>query len=158
MALSINSFQLGIVAGAISLQGQGMVLTGRVSASQTPAIVAGQAVKLVTSSTTGGIPEVESLTSATDVPFGVAIYNIKDASYAARAKVELALRNTIIYMTAASAITQGSFVKFDYLTNKISLNTDSNIPSIGVALDRASADGDLIRVIIGAPQTDSASA
>lgn len=152
---NINAFALAPLKGDTSLPRTGMVISAMVKSDEAVPIVAGQAVKLVDSA--GGVPVITALTATTDAAFGVALYNIKNQSYAANAALEIGMRNTVVWMEAAGAIARGAFVQFNYATNKVSLNLGLN-PTLGVAMDKATADGDLIRVLLDIPAQESATA
>lgn len=148
MALNINQFAQSTVQGAPDLQFNGSVLSARVDASQATAIVPGQAVKMYNAA--GGTPTVVGLAANTDAVLGVAMFNLKDASYAASAPLEIAMQGSVVWMTAGAAIARGALVEFALATNKVITSAGINTV-IGLALDKAAADGDLVRILIKAP-------
>jgi hypothetical protein len=145
MSLNVNQFAMQTVQGAPDLQFHGSVISAQVDAAQATALVPGQAVKLAT--TAGGLPKVIGLAANTDASFGFVLRNFKDASFAAKSNLEIALINSVMWMTAGAAITRGAKLEVVYTTNKVISNAGTN-PVIGFALDTAAADGDLIRVYI----------
>lgn len=145
MTLNINQFAQTTVQGQMDLEFQGSVITCQVDAAQETSLIAGQAVKLAT--TGGGVPKVISLAADTDASFGFVARNLKDAAFPANSAVEIAMINSVMYMTAGAAITRGAKVEVVSATNKVITNAGTN-PVVGFALDKASADGDLIRVYI----------
>lgn len=157
MTLSMNQFEIQPVAGDLSLPRTGMVISAEVSSSESGAILPGEAVKIDTSAPYGGVPKVLKLTANTQAPFAVAIRNLKNATFEANDPLEIAMRNSIIWMTAGAAINPGSWVENVYTTGKVITNTGTN-PTLGTALDKATGDGSLIRVLIQAPETESPSA
>lgn len=144
MTQAINQFKQAPVQGELDLSTQGTVISARVSPNQATALIAGQAVKLDTT-VTGGLPAFKALAANTDVSFGFVCRNIKDQSFAADARFELAMNGTIMFMTAGAAITRGAKLEVVYTTNKVITNAGTN-PVVGFALDAASANNDLIRV------------
>lgn len=146
--VNINSFQMETVQGSVDLNQPGFVISAQVSTTEAAALVAGQPVKRVNSY--NKLPEITALTANTDEAFGYVVRNQKDASAAAGSIVEIALQGTIMYMTAGAAIAANAAIEVVYTTNKVITNAGTN-PVAGVALDRASADGDLIRVFVITP-------
>lgn len=147
--VDINSFKITPVQGEVDLNFAGSVVSARVYSSESAALVAGQAVKLVNSA--GGVPEVTALTSNSDTIFGFVTRNFKDASYPAYASVEIALAGSVVWMTAGAAIARGASVEVAYTTTKVIAAAGTN-PSAGFAYDKAAADGDLIRVFVQTPR------
>lgn len=148
MALNINQFKLSTVQGQLDMEVAGTVISAQVDAAQGTALVAGQAVKLAT--TSGGVPKVVGLAANTDQAFGFLTRNLKDQSDPAGAACEIAMFGSVMWMTAGAAITRGAAVEVVYTTTKIITSAGTN-PVVGFALDKASADGDLIRVYVQAP-------
>lgn len=146
--VDINSFKITPVQGEVDLQFAGSVVSARVKSSEATALVAGQAVKLV--DTAGGVPEVTALAANTDSTFGFVTRNLKDASFPAYSSVEIGLQGTVIWMTAGAAIARGAKLEVVNSTKKVITNAGTN-PVCGFAFDKASADGDLIRVYVITP-------
>lgn len=146
--VGINQFGMTTEQGVVDLNQAGFVIAAQISGSEAGTLVAGQAVKRVNS--LKKLPEVTALTSNADEVFGFIAYNQKDAAYTAGEPIEVALENTVMYMTAGAAIAAGAPVEVVYTTSKVITNAGVN-PVAGFALDRASADGDLIRVVITPP-------
>lgn len=145
MALNINQFGMTQVQGAPDLQFNGSVISGQVEASQATAIVAGQALKLVDNASP--IPQFLAATANTDKIFGFALRNLKDPSFEAGERLEVAMGGTVMYMTAGAAIVRGKQVEIVFGTVKVITYAGVNT-IVGYALDKAAADGDLIRVFI----------
>ena len=153
MSINPNQFAMETVQGQSDLGFHGSVITAEVSASQATALVAGQAVKLEDSA--GGLPKVLSLAASSEAAFGVVLRNLKDSTFPANARVEIALEGSVVYMTAAAAIARGAKVEFVQASNKVTTAAGTN-PVLGFALDKAAADTDLIRVYILTPAVTSA--
>lgn len=142
----INQFGLSTVQGQIDLIGLGSnVITCQVGAAQVADLVQGQAVKLAT--TAGGVPKVVGLAANTDVSFGFVARNVKDQDYPANSYCEVALINSVMWMTSGAAITRGAKLEVVYTTNKVITNAGTN-PVVGFALDAAGGADELIRVYI----------
>lgn len=148
---NINQFAMSTVQGQMDLQTPGdNVISGQVDAAQSGSLVAGTALKMTT--TAGGVPKFVAATASTDVIFGFLARNLKDASVIALAAIEVAYTDAIMYMTAGAAIARDSNVEYD--ATNIRVNTAAGLnPVVGIALDTATALGDLIRVLIKVPST-----
>lgn len=149
MTLNINQFAQTTVQGELDLLGFGSdVISGQVDSAQSTALVPGQAVKMAT--TAGGVPKFIALAANTDQTFGFVVFNLKDISYPALSKMEIALGRSVMWMTSGGAITRGAGVEVVYTTNTIITSGGTN-PVVGIALDTAAASGALIRVLIKTP-------
>lgn len=146
MSLNQNQFAQLPIQGQMDLEGFGSnVLAARVSHSLGTALVPGQAVKV--ENTAGGPPVITALTANSDIPAGFVPFNLKDISYPADARAELAIGGSVMYMTAGGAVARWGQVEVVYTTNKVIASAGTN-PVCGFAIDKAAADGDLIRVYI----------
>jgi hypothetical protein len=143
-----NQFSQIPVQGQMDLEFNGSTIAAQVDAAQATSLVAGQAVKLAT--TSGGLPKVIALAANTDQAFGFVARNLKDASYAAYSNMTIAQFGSAMWMTAGAAITRGSSVEVANSTTTVITNAGVN-PVVGYALDTAVNNGDLIRVAIQAP-------
>lgn len=154
MTLNMNQFAQLPTQGEMDLEGFGSnVISAQVSHSQATALVAGQAVKVENSA--GGVPKLLALASNADITAGFIPYNLKDISYPADARCEMALNGSVMFMTAGGAIARWGNVEVVYTTNKVIAAAGVN-PVTGFAIDKAAADGDLIRVyIVSAQETGS---
>lgn len=150
MALNPNLFNMQQEQGNIALSGQsnGVVISATVKSDEATALIPGQAVKLV--DIAGGQIIVTATTANTDKPFGFVFGNIKDVAFAANDRVEIACQNSVMVMTAGAAIARGALLEVVYTTKKVITNAGTN-PVCGFTLDKAAADGDLVRVLITPP-------
>jgi hypothetical protein len=149
MTLQLNQFNEIPVQGQIDLAGFGSnVISARVDNSQATTLVAGQPVKLKTTSV-DGVPAVIGLAANTDQAFGFVVYNVKDIEYAANSKLEIAEFGTYMYMTASGTINAGGAVEVVYTTNTVIASGGTN-PVVGYAMNYATT-GQLVRVYIQAP-------
>lgn len=150
MALNINQFAQSVVKGVMDLSvGTKSVLACQVDSSSAGNLIPAQAVKLV--NVASGIPNIVECSADTDDVFGFIAYNIKDQEFDAGAKVEVAMGRTgVMYMEASAAIAVNAPVMIVVSGQKVATATAGKM-IIGRALDKASASGDLIRVMIDLP-------
>jgi hypothetical protein len=155
--VGINAFKMVPVQGGVDLQAaQANVFSCAVDASQATALVAGQAVRIYDSA--GGVPKVVAVTGNDDTGlFGFVVRNLKDIDDPALARLEIASTGTVMYMTAGAAIARGARVEIVNSTIKVITAAGTN-PVVGVALDKASGDDALIRVLIISPLTNPSAA
>lgn len=147
--LNQNQFKQLPVQGQLDLApgGASSTLAARVAAGST--LIPGQAVTIV--DIAGEIPVVAAVAADTDDIFGLAEYDIKNQSLIEGKIVNLSRgRLNIMYMTASAAIAPYARVMVVVASKKVATAT-SGKRIIGYALDKASADGDLIRVQIDLP-------
>lgn len=144
-----NQFAQTAEQGFLDLQsGMNNIIECQVSASESGSLIAGEAVKMEDSA--GGLPKVLALTANTDATFGFVVYNGKDTSFEAKESLSVAIKGTVMWMVAGAAIARGAAVEVVYTTKKVITSAGIN-PRVGFALDKAAADGDLIRVYVETP-------
>lgn len=148
MTQSTNQFNQTAVKGDLDLKFAGGVISGAVGSGQSGTIVAGQAVRIEDSA--GALPKFISLAGATTEATGFAVRNLKDTGYVAGDRLEVAIFGSVQYMEAGAAIARGAKVEFVPTGEKVITSAGTN-PIVGWALDKAAADGDLIRVMIETP-------
>lgn len=150
MTLNPNQFAQTTVQGQLDLHtsNQGNVISCEVASTQATALVAGQSVKLA--DVAGGVPKVVSLAADTESAFGFVVRNLKDIDREANEALEVAFANSVMYMTAGAAIARGANVEVVTASNKVITSAGTN-PIVGYALDKAAADGDIIRIYIQTP-------
>lgn len=150
MTLQQNQFSQTPVVGQIDLDGgPENVISCLVDHAQSTALVPGQFVKMAT--TAGGPPHVIAISADTDQSFGIACYNLKDASYPPDSKVEVALFGTVIWMNSGGSITRGASVEAVAATPGNVVTSGGVNPVIGFALDGATGANQLMRVYVQAP-------
>lgn len=150
MALNINQFAQTPVKGQLDLSvGVKQVISVQVDVSSAGGLVDGQAVKLV--DVKGGIPNVVECAADSDDVFGFIVYDIKDKAFNAGDKVEIAFaRGSVMYMEASAAIVPYAKVAIVISGQKVVTATTGQM-IIGYAIDKATASGELIRVMIDLP-------
>lgn len=145
MTLSPNQFSMTEVQGQLDFLMNNNVIAGQAYASLVTPLVAGQAVKIVNDGT--AIPSFTALAANTDVTFGFVVRSQRNPTFPALQAFELAINDTVMYMTSGAAIARGAQVEVSYADNTVITSAGIN-PVIGYALDRATASGQLIRVYI----------
>jgi|GEM_PF-5330372 len=110
---------------------------------QSGTLYAGDFVKLVNAT---GKNILVQKAAATDSPFGVIIFTPKKQSYVAGDAVEVACDMSVVFLESAGVIARGANVEF-YPTGSKVLSTGGVNPVCGIALDNATAAGQLIRVL-----------
>ena len=148
MTQLINQFAQTPEPGDLDLLFPGGVISARAYASLVTPLVPGQAVKLV--DVGGGVPVVTALAADTDATFGFVVRNLKDISFAANEILEVAIQGSVQYMVAGAAIARGAKIEVVTASTKVITNAGTN-PVAGFAFDKATADGDVIRVFILTP-------
>ena len=142
MTQLINQFELGKEKGQLDLRQNVNVLSCRTDS----VLVPGQPVKLV--DVAGGVPNVTAVTADTDEVFGYVSKNFRKDATAIGDVVEIALGGCVMYMIAGAAVASGADLMYVTATGKVITATGATKIISAYALDRAAADGDLIRVYI----------
>lgn len=149
MAQVQNQFSQSVEKGQVDLKFGVGAFSCQVDSSAPADLVAGDFVKLVDS--LGGVPKVIKITADTDVIFGVVSFSFKNASYPALAMVEiLGMKNGVIFLESSAAIARGASVMAVVSGSKVATATTGKRIA-GYAFDKASASGQLIRVVIDLP-------
>ncbi len=149
MTLNINQFAQISIQGQLDLRFNGQTVSGEIDVSSNGGLVAGQSVKMVDSA--GGVPKFVECGADTDDVYGFINYDIKTQTYGAYDRVEVsAMRNNVMYMTASAAIARNAKVMIVVSGSKVATAT-SGKTIVGRAYDKATTDGDVIRVTIDLP-------
>ena len=149
MTLNQNQFNQSPVQGQMDLQRSKNLLSCEVDVSSAGGLIPGQAVKLVDQ--LGKLPHVVECAADSDLVFGYIAYNLKDRTYAALDRVEISTgADDVMYMTAAGALSVLTPIMPVIASKKVTAATGGK-PISGYNLDKASADGDLIRVVVACP-------
>lgn len=149
MALNQNQFTQATVQGQMDLKFQPSIISCQIDTTSAGGLLAGQAVKIVDS--VGGIPKVVECDVNTNDIFGFLTYDMRRATFEVGDKVEIAaLRGNVMYMTASAAIARNAKVAIVIASKKV-VTATTVLTVAGRALDKAAADGDLIRVVIDLP-------
>lgn len=150
MSLNINQFAQTPVKGQLDLSvGVRSVISCQIDSSSAGGLVPGQAVKIV--DVKGGIPNVVECSAASDDVFGFITYGIKDKMHDAGSKAEIAFfRGSCMIMEASAAISANSPVSIVVSGQKVAPSASGDM-IVGRALDKASASGEFVRVMIDLP-------
>lgn len=153
-AQSQNQFSQGPFLGMTDLRFNGETISVEIDASQVTALVAGAAVKMVDSA--GGVPKVIGCAANSDNVLGFINFDVKSVSFAAQDKAEISIAGNVLYLISTGAIARGAQVTLDLVRNGgvASKHTGDNI--IGYALDKATAEGQLVRVKVRTPSFTTA--
>ena len=144
MTQNPNQFALTAEKGQLTLDPNWDTLNCQVSVNQGAALVVGQAV-LIEDAAGGQIPVTAIAAVGNDI-FGFVAYNVRTDSYKALDNVKIARKGDVMLMEASAAIARGADLEVIISGNKVVTQTSGT--TIGKALDKAAADGDLIRVEI----------
>ena len=142
MVQSINQFEMGKEKGQLDLRFNGNTFSCRADT----VLVPGQAVKLV--DVAGGIPNVTAIEADTDMVFGFVTKSTRRDAIAVGDVIEVSATGNIMYMEAGAAIACGNSVMPVVTGSKVIIATGATKSVIGIALDKATADTNLIRVYI----------
>ena len=148
MAQNLNQFQQTAERGQIALlTANSPVISAVVDSTEAGTLKAGDAVKLVSTST--GIPHVVKVGNSDTSLLGFVVFNpVKNDNIVKGDRIEIAITGAFMYMVASASIYAGVAVDYAYATGKVA--TANSGLECGVALDAAAADGDLIRVAVKA--------
>ena len=130
--------------GQLTLDPNWSSLNVQVSTNEAATLVPGRAV-LIEDAVGKQIPVVKAALT-TDAIFGFVTFNVRTDEYVALDQVKVAKTNDIMLMEASAAIARGASLEYVVTGQKVA--TKATGTTIGVALDKAAADGDLIRVLI----------
>lgn len=150
MSFNPNQFQIQRQAGSLTSDPNFNIFTCKIDATQLTDLTYGDAVTIVAS--TSGLLSVIGATSASSNIFGFINYSIKKEFFSAGDYVAVAVRNSVMFMTASAAINAGAEVQFDPSTTKIATQTTGNTV-IGIAMEKAAGDASIIPVYIVTPLT-----
>lgn len=146
MALNQNQFAMTTLKGTLDSSGASASLSVEFySASPSAVLTAGEFV-LVSSTPNPGVTRVSQGSAITDKFAGMILTNpLKDA-WAVGEMAEMALAGSIAMAEASAAITAGALVQYDPATKKCA--TKASGSQVGVAMENASGDGSLFRILI----------
>lgn len=146
---SLNRFNMAPLKGQMDLQYNPNVVACQVGSAQATPLLPAMPVTVVDN--LNGVPSViEATSDAADI-FGFVVLNIKKTEFAAYASVEIAaFQGNVMYMEASAAIVRGADVAIVPTGDKV-VTAVAGDRVIGKAYDKASNDGDLIRVYINLP-------
>lgn len=142
MTQTSNQFTQTVEKGMLTGEANYNTLNCQVSTNEAGTLIAGQAV--VIEDAAGEQIPVEAAAATTDAIFGFIPYAVRKNEYVALDQVKIARGGDIIYLEAAAAIARGAELEAVITGSKVQTQATGTV--IGIALDKAAADGDLIRV------------
>lgn len=147
-----NQFSQSAVKGLLDLRFNPSVMSCQVDASELGSLVPGQAVTMVDSA--DGIPKIIAAADDEADVFGFIVYDVKSDVYVAGDRCEVAFASgNVMYMLSDAAIARYAQVMPVISGVEVATATLGDKAIIGRALDKASAGGQLIRVLIDLPAT-----
>lgn len=115
------------------------------SATATDTLPAGAFVKLYASSTNTDHP-VATVCAVTDVPYGMVVYDALKPSYKVGERFKIAKTGDEVWCVANSAVDVGDKLQMVVSGWMVDDTTTSTYAYIGVALTKAAAQGDMVKV------------
>lgn len=149
MTLNPNQFALVPVQGVMDLRKSVNVISAEIDISSAGGLIPGQAVKKV--DVVGGVPKLVECAADSDLVFGFLVFNLKNKVYNALDKVEVSTGfDDVMYMTAGAAMASLTQIMPVIASKKVVAATAGK-PISGYTLDKSTADGDIIRVVVACP-------
>jgi len=147
MPVNQNQFQQAPIKGQLDLTRNNNVMTMQIDpASGEAELIPGEAVKLV--DVDGSVPVVDKAGDS-DVVFGYVVYTTKQNTREPGDVIEVAFFGSVQWLEAAAAIARGAEVELISASNKV--QTSSTSTKIGFAIDKATGDLDLVRILLQTP-------
>ena len=141
--LESNQFDLKPTKGALTLFPNVNVIDCQLADDQAGVLLAGD--PLVIEDVAGDVIKVKKASAASDKIFGCLAYSVKRNEYAAKDFVRVATDYCAMVCEASAAIAAGADVEIDPATSKVETASSGSV--LGMALNKAGADGDLIPVL-----------
>lgn len=146
MALNQNQFAMKTLKGTLDSAGSGASLSCEFySASPTATVSPGEFV-LIASTPAVGVTRVQKGAAVGDAFFGCVLTNPLSDSFGVGKKLEVALPGAVVMVEASASITAGAALQYDPATAKVA--TKALGTKVGIALEDASGDGALIRMLL----------
>lgn len=152
MAIDLNAFGQSTAKGKLELTPNGSIFSAKITAGSNVTLKPGMAVEL-DSSSSGAMLTVTPVSSGLIFGFIPLVHknNALGLTSTLTETVEVASKGCVMTMEAGEAIARGDYVKYNSSTTKVEEADTAADAVVGIALDAASATGDLIRVYILAP-------
>lgn len=150
--LNQNQFKKSVIPGQLDLKAGGLDTSFNVRIDPDSAasdIDFGVGLQLVDGGANdpNGVPLVDVLSANTDVPFGARVYEIKQGVVQPGDITQVSYRGGVQFMEAAAALARGAEVSLD-VANPGQVKAKSTDAKFGVLLDKAFAQGDIVRVLV----------
>ncbi len=154
--VSPNQFAQTTITGVLDLRLNYNTIAVQVDPAETGVVTPGAALKGSDSAVVGAaggntLPLVLLATAITDSVVGFANYNIKNANWIGGQVLEMSCAGNCMYLMATAAIARWGRLEIDPLTKGGVKPIASTGNYVGYALDKATAAGQNIRVMIAAP-------
>lgn len=152
MAISLNAFSQETAKGKLELTPNMNTFSAKVTAGSDVTLEPGMAVELDASSTSS-VLTVKPVSSGLIFGF-IPLVHKNNAIGLTSTKadlIEIASKNCVMVMETEEAISRGDYVKYNATYVTVEEADTAADAIVGIALDTASAKGDLIRVFILAP-------
>lgn len=149
---NISAFAQSPQLGMVDLRvGPTNTISVQIDASQATPLYAGSPVKMVDSA--DGVPKVVGCSATSDEVLGYINYDIKSVSFLAGAAAEISMAGSCMYLYSTAAIARGVKVVLQLTTNGgvAAASGSGGEDIVGWAFDKASAAGQLIRVMLLTP-------
>lgn len=153
MTVNMNQFNQQAIAGQLDLQvgGLGPSFTLRIDPDSAGSdIEAGEGLKIVDGGANdpNGVPLCDILAADTEQAFGVRIYDAKQGKAQPGDIVQVTFDGNVVWMEAAAALNRWAQVQLVKATpGQVAAKSTGAL--FGRLLDKASATGDLVRVLVG---------
>ncbi len=148
--LSQNQFAQTPYVGVVDLRFPYNTVAVQIDATETGTLYPGTPVKIVNS--VGGVPKVIACTANTDDCIGYLNFNMKNTSFVAGDAAEMSSDGNCIWLYATAAISRFAKVRVNILGNGVApLAASGGADIVGFAYDKATAGGQLIRVMLRCP-------
>jgi hypothetical protein len=148
------SAQMNVFAPTEEIKGRKVLpantdsFSGIIDSAVEGSVVPGTPMKIV--ATSAKLPHFAPAASG-DIVAGFLEWNVIRTAYVADTLCQVSPATNVMYMEASGAVSAGVNVAMDSLTNITVKAAGDSDPVIGLALEAATAAGQLIRVKIGAP-------
>lgn len=148
--LSQNQFALSSFLGTIDLRYNYNTVSVMIDLSQATGLYAGAAVKVIDSA--DGVPKVVGCAASSDDVFGFINFDIKTVVFLAGMTAEVSCAGNVMFLYATAAIARMAKVELDLSTNGgVKTSATSGATIVGYVYDKATAPGDLVRVVVQTP-------
>lgn len=149
--LAQNQFAMSEFLGVLDLRFNPNTVSVQIDDSQVGDLIGGQAVKIV--DVADGVPKVIGCSANSDGCIGFLNFSQKDRKFSAGDFAEMSMDGNCMYLWATGPISRYGRVQLDVSTKGgvAALVGSSGASIVGYAYDKASAGGQLIRIMIKAP-------
>lgn len=145
MTQSLNQFKQSVEKGLLDLE-PNELFSGQIDPASVADFTEANAFAVKITDTAGKVITFDLATANTDDVFGFLPFAVRTNNYSAGSPVGVVSFGGVMHMEASAAIARGALLEIVPTGNKVVTQSGGTV--IGRALDKASADGDLIRVLI----------